>query len=79
MYTMAVLGNVWTHLTLRKLKPNNKEKNYAIYGTVFRLYFSKKENIFFLQSYFTNYIEFLLTDTNKGGYSNSKSAPRTAP
>ena len=30
---MAVLGNVRTHLSLRKLKPNNKEKNYAIYGT----------------------------------------------
>ena len=33
MYTTAVLGNVRTHLSLRKLKPNNKEKNYAIYGT----------------------------------------------
>jgi len=34
LYTTAVLGNVRTHLLLRKLKPNNKEKNYAIYGTV---------------------------------------------
>ena len=33
MYTMTALGNVRTHLSLRKLKPNNKEKNYAIYGT----------------------------------------------
>ena len=33
LYTTAVLGNVRTHLSLRKLKPNNKEKNYAIYGT----------------------------------------------
>ena len=30
---MAMLGNVRTHLSLRKLKSNNKEKNYAIYGT----------------------------------------------
>ena len=34
MYTTDKLGNVRTHLSLRKLKPNNKEKNYAIYGTV---------------------------------------------
>ena len=33
LYTMDKLGNVRTHLSLRKLKPNNKEKNYAIYGT----------------------------------------------
>ena len=30
LYTMAVLFNVRTHLSLRKLKPNNKKKNYAI-------------------------------------------------
>ena len=33
LYTTDKLGNVRTHLSLRKLKPNNKEKNYAIYGT----------------------------------------------
>ena len=33
MYITAVLGNVRTQLSLRKLKPNNKEMNYAIYGT----------------------------------------------
>ena len=32
MYITAVVGNVRTHLSLRKLKPNNKEKNYAIDG-----------------------------------------------
>ena len=31
--TMAVLSNVRIQLSLRKLNPNNKEKNYAIYGT----------------------------------------------
>ena len=33
MYTMDKMGNVRTHLSIRKLKPNNKEKNNAIYGT----------------------------------------------
>ena len=33
LYTTAVLGNVRTHLSLKKLKSNNKVKNYAIYGT----------------------------------------------
>ena len=33
LYTTDKLGNVRTHLSLRKLKPNNKEKNYAIYST----------------------------------------------
>ena len=33
LYTTAVLGNVRTHLSLRKVKPNNKKKNFAIYGT----------------------------------------------
>ena len=39
MYTTAVLGNVRTHLSLRKLKPSNKEKNYAIYDTEFSFIF----------------------------------------
>ena len=33
LYTMAMLGNVRTRLSLRKLKPDNKEQNYAIYVT----------------------------------------------
>ena len=37
LYTTAVLGNARTLLSLRKLKPNNKEKNNAIYGTEFPL------------------------------------------
>ena len=32
--TPLVLGNVRTHISLRKLNPNNKEKNYSIYDTV---------------------------------------------
>jgi len=33
LYTTPVLGNIRTHLSLRELKQNNNEKNYAIYGT----------------------------------------------
>ena len=39
MYTTAVLGNVRTHLSIRKLKPNNKEKNNAIYSNVLKIKF----------------------------------------